>query len=97
MRTFWKTNLHLETCVAFRHVETTGLDPASEEVIQFSAVKFVNGEQTEELNLFCNPGKPISPFISELTRIDDAMVKDQPSCEEKGWTRSLPFSGVIRR
>ncbi|MFO7841976.1 MAG: helicase C-terminal domain-containing protein [Fidelibacterota bacterium] len=74
--------IHLDTCVAF-DVETTGLDPNSEEVIQFSAVKFVNGKNTEELNFFCSPGKSIPAFISELTRIDDSMVKDQPSFSER--------------
>lgn len=74
--------LGLETCIAF-DVETTGLDPAGEEVIQFSAVKFVNGNAEEELNLFCNPGKPIPPFISELTRIDDEMVQNEPAFTER--------------
>lgn len=75
-------DLHLETCVAF-DVETTGLDAKTEEVIQFSAVKFVNGEQTEELNLFCNPNKPIPDFIVELTRIDDSMVENEPHFSER--------------
>ena len=74
--------LGLETCIAF-DVETTGLDPATEEVIQFSAIKFVNGKIAEELNLFCNPGKPIPPFITELTRIDDDMVAEEPSFNER--------------
>ncbi len=69
--------LNITTCIAF-DVETTGLDPKEEEVIQFSAVKFINGKQSEELNYFCNPQKPIPEFIVELTRIDDEMVKDQP-------------------
>ncbi|MBW6458896.1 MAG: DEAD/DEAH box helicase, partial [FCB group bacterium] len=74
--------LGLETCIAF-DVETTGLDPASEEVIQFSAVKFVNGKIAEELNLFCDPGRPIPSFITELTRIDDEMVAGEPSFNER--------------
>ena len=75
-------DLHLETCIAF-DVETTGLTPKTEEVIQFSAVKFINGEKDEELNIFCNPGKPIPPFIVELTRIDDSMVENEPAFVER--------------
>ncbi|MEA3392884.1 MAG: 3'-5' exonuclease, partial [Candidatus Marinimicrobia bacterium] len=75
-------DLHLETCIAF-DVETTGLTPKTEEVIQFSAVKFINGEKDEELNIFCNPGKAIPPFIVELTRIDDAMVENEPAFVER--------------
>ena len=75
-------DLNLETVVAF-DVETTGLDPKSEQVIQFSAVKFVNGEKSDELNYFCNPGKAIPEFITELTRIDDEMVKNEPSFSER--------------
>ena len=74
--------LGLETCVAF-DVETTGLDPSTEEVIQFSAVKFTGGEQTGELNFFCDPGRPIPDFIRELTNIDDSMVRDQPAFGER--------------
>ena len=75
-------DLHLETCIAF-DVETTGLTAKTEEVIQFSAVKFINGEKDEELNIFCNPGKPIPPFIVELTRIDDSMVENEPAFVER--------------
>jgi len=74
--------LGLDTCIAF-DVETTGLDPRQEEVIQFSAVKFVNGEIRDECNFFCNPGRPIPEFITELTRIDDTMVRDQPAFAER--------------
>lgn len=70
--------LHLSTCIAF-DVETTGLDPKNEEVIQFSAVKFVDGKQTDEINYFCNPQKPIPDFIVELTRISDDMVMGEPT------------------
>jgi predicted DnaQ family exonuclease/DinG family helicase len=75
-------DLHLDTCIAF-DVETTGLDPKSEDVIQFSAVKFENGEKTDELNYFCNPNKPIPDFIVELTRIDDSMVENEPHFSER--------------
>ena len=71
-------DLHLETCIAF-DVETTGLDSKSEEIIQFSAVKFTHGEIDHEVNYFCNPQKPIPDFIVELTRIDDAMVENEPT------------------
>ncbi len=74
--------LHLKTCIAF-DVETTGLDPKKEEVIQFSAVKFVDGKKTEELNYFCNPKKSIPEFIVELTRINDAMVENEPTFFER--------------
>lgn len=71
-------DLHLKTCIAF-DVETTGLDSKTEEIIQFSAVKFTDGKIDQELNYFCNPQKPIPTFIVELTRIDDAMVENEPT------------------
>ena len=73
------------TLVSF-DVETTGLDPATEEIVELGAVKFTfaqeNGRmQPMEVATFqqlINPGKPIPPFITEINHISDDMVKDMP-------------------
>lgn len=64
-------------------VETTGLDFKKDSVIQFSAIKYKDGEVSDEIDYFCNPGKEISPFISELTRITDEMVANEPSFDDR--------------
>jgi DNA polymerase-3 subunit epsilon len=60
-------------------VETTGISAwAGDRVTEVAAV-FVKGGQVEEaFHSLVNPGRPIPSFITGLTGIDDAMVKDAP-------------------
>ena len=63
-------------------IETTGLDPQNDRIIEIGAVKFSGSEIQEEFNSLINPGKKIPPFISQLTGITDAMVRGAPPVEE---------------
>ena len=60
-------------------VETTGISAwAGDRVTEVAAV-FVKGGRVEEaFQSLVNPGRPIPPFITGLTGIDDAMVRDAP-------------------
>jgi len=55
-------------------VETTGLNPQQDALIEFAAVKFINGKPAENLTFLCNPGYPIPPVIEQLTGIRDEML-----------------------
>ena len=68
-------------CIIF-DLETTGLDPESEEIIEISALKIVNGEVAEEFSTLVNPGRPIPDISVEITGITDNMVKDAPAISE---------------
>ena len=61
--------------------ETTGLNPAKDEVIQLGAVRVVNGKiiEGEVFDSLVNPGIPIPPGSTEVHRIDDAMVSSAPA------------------
>jgi len=61
--------------------ETTGLDPAYDEIIEVGAIKVVNGNVESEYTTFIKPKRPISEFITDLTGISNDMVKDAPSIE----------------
>ena len=63
-------------------IETTGLDPAQEQILELAAVRVENGEIIERFSQLIRPTKPISAFITQLTGIDDAMVADAPPIEE---------------
>jgi DNA polymerase-3 subunit epsilon/ATP-dependent DNA helicase DinG len=63
-------------------IETTGLDENREAIIEIAAVKF-NGKRVEdEFSTLLNPGKPIPDFITGLTGIDNAMVRQAPRLRE---------------
>ncbi len=59
-------------------IETTGLDPQSDAIIEIGAIRF-NGRRVEdEWTTLINPGRPIPPFITQLTGITDQMVRGAP-------------------
>ena len=63
-------------------IETTGLNPATEEITEIGAIKLVDGVKTDSFSQLINPGKPIPAKIVELTGINDDMVADKPNIEE---------------
>ncbi len=66
------------TIIVSLDIETTGLDENREAIIEIAAVKF-NGRRIEdEFSTLINPGKAIPDFITGLTGIDNAMVRQAP-------------------
>ncbi len=66
----------------FFDLETTGISPYLNEIIEFGAVKQVNGSIVERKQMFIKPSKPIPKTITELTSITDEDVKDAKTIEE---------------
>ena len=65
------------TFVAF-DLETTGLSPKRDRIIEFGAVRFQAGRARERFATFVNPGRPIPPRIQKLTGIRPTDVADAP-------------------
>ncbi len=63
-------------------LETTGLDPERDAVIEIGAVRFRGARVEDQWSTLINPGRPIPPFITELTGIDDLMVARAPRLNE---------------
>ena len=63
-------------------LETTGLSPEKDEIIDIAAVRYIGGEKVAEFNTYVRPRCSIPSEITELTGIDDAMVKDAPVIED---------------
>src|SRR5512140_3196383 len=67
----------MESFVAL-DIETTGLDPARDSIIEIAAVKFSGNRVEDEWSSLINPNRHIPEFITTLTGIDDAMVRGAP-------------------
>lgn len=63
-------------------LETTGLNPVNDRIIEIGAALMVNGKSVQEFTCMVNPGIPIPLQITEITGISDAMVKQAGTVEE---------------
>ncbi len=67
------------TSIVALDVETTGLDPQKDALIEIGAVRF-NGKRIEDrFSQLINPGRPIPSMITQLTGITNDMVRNQPT------------------
>ncbi len=73
--------------------ETTGLSPVADRIIEIGAVMLTDGVVHEEFSMLCDPGVPLSPKITELTGITDAMLAGKPPAAE-GVAKLLEFIGA---
>lgn len=62
-------------------IETTGLDPNYDEIIEIAALKIQNGSETDRFHSLVNPKCEIDEFIESLTGITNAMLEEAPDLE----------------
>ena len=72
--------------------ETTGLSSVTDRIIEIGAVKLKDGQIIDELSLLCDPGVPLKPIITEITGINDLMLRGKESPAE-GVKKLLDFMG----
>ena len=63
-------------------IETTGLDPMYDEIIEIGAIKIEDGKEIETFSTLIKPDYEIDEFITELTGITNEMVMDAPKINE---------------
>jgi len=59
-------------------IETTGLKPGRDRIIEIGAVKFRDGEEVDRFESLLNPGRKLEERIIQLTGITDQELKDAP-------------------
>ena len=59
-------------------LETTGLDPNTDAIIEIGAVRMRGDQVLEHYSTFADPGHPLSPKTVSLTSITDEMVRGAP-------------------
>ena len=70
-----------EFFVAF-DVETTGLNPDEDSIVEIGAAVFVNGSVDKTFKSFVNPGCHIPENVSKINHITDDMVRNAPPIKE---------------
>lgn len=73
-----KSIIDLPSCYTIIDIETTGLSPKYNEIIELSALQIRNEELAATFSTLVKPTSPLDPFISTLTGITDDMLLDAP-------------------
>lgn len=63
-------------------IETTGLSPQYNEIIEIAAIKYKSGEMADVFSTLVKPKYEIDEYITELTGITNEMVATAPKIEE---------------
>lgn len=63
-------------------LETTGLDPKRDKIIEIGALRVVDGEIKERYETFVNPYRKLKEQIVTLTGITDSQVETAPGIKE---------------
>lgn len=63
-------------------IETTGLNPTCDEIVEVSAVRYRNGHEVEAYETLVKPTRPLSAFITLYNKITNDMVADAPAVGE---------------
>jgi DNA polymerase-3 subunit epsilon/ATP-dependent DNA helicase DinG len=66
------------TSIVALDLETTGLDPQTDAILEIGARRFDGNRIEDEFTTLINPGRHIPDFISGLTGISDEMVRQAP-------------------
>ena len=85
--------LNLTKPLVIFDLETTGLDIVKARIIQLSYIKVYPNGNEERGNMLLNPEMPIPPFVTELTGISDADVKDKPTFKQVAAQLANLFGG----
>lgn len=63
-------------------LETTGLDPKRDKIIEIGAIKVIDGEETGEYETFVNPYRTLEERVRELTGIKDDQIASAPGINQ---------------
>lgn len=63
-------------------IETTGLNPTCDEIIEVSAVRYRNGHEVEAYETLVKPTRPLGVFVTLFNGITNDMVADAPAVGE---------------
>ncbi|KKR71766.1 MAG: polymerase III, epsilon subunit protein [Candidatus Roizmanbacteria bacterium GW2011_GWB1_40_7] len=68
--------------LAFVDIETTGMSPVYDRIIDIGIIRVENSTVVEQYNQLVNPHIPFSPFIQSMTGITPEYLEDAPAFED---------------
>lgn len=74
-------------------VETTGLFPEEDVIIELGAVKFVNGQITDAYGTLVNEGKPVPYEAYRINKISTEMLQEQGKTAKLAYKELSEFLG----
>ena len=75
-------NINLKKPIVFFDLESTGLNPATDRIVEISMLKIFPDGKEDEYTQRINPTIPISPESSKVHGIFDADVADEPTFQQ---------------
>jgi len=95
--------LDLNRPIVFFDLETTGLNPATDRIVEIALVKLLPGGKRDSFMRRINPGRPIPAETTAIHGITDEDVKDAPEFRQiakdvYNWVKGCDFGGynVVR-
>ena len=79
---FTLMNIELKRPLAFIDLETTGVNPGLDRIVEIAIVKIMPDGAKQVKRWLINPEVPIPPQSTEIHRITDDMVKDKPTFKQ---------------
>lgn len=77
-----KSKLQFPTSYVVLDLETTGLEPMWDSIIEFAGIRYVDNQPVAEFTSLINPGEELDEYITELTGITNDMLVDAPMLED---------------
>ena len=82
----------IRKCYIAFDLETTGLSPVTDRIIELGAVLFSDGQLLTSFSSLINPGIPIPPSATSINHITNDMIKDAPT-EDEIFPQFIDFLG----
>ena len=68
----------LNNTIIVLDTETTGFSQYRDRIVEFGAIKLVNGREVDSMSILINPGIHIPDEVVKVHGIDDKMVQNEP-------------------
>ena len=68
----------LNNTIVVLDTETTGFSQYRDRIVEFGAIKLINGREVDSMSILINPGIHIPEDVVKVHGINDRMVQDEP-------------------